>query len=588
MSNVAWVLASGEGEGASLAVGLLAMLATAALVATVFRKLKLESIPGFLLAGFLVGPVFGIVKSGESIQQISELATVLLMFIIGLSLELDTVRRGMVPMLIVGAVSTLASVAVATPLAIGFDRTVPQSIAIAMAFSMSSTALLIRILQQRRETKAMIGRLCLGIAISQDILSVVFLALIPPLAKWAAVSASSGAAAPAANYSELLISGLRTLGAVTVLLLFGRYILPRALGLVAKAASQELILIFSAATALGAAIAASMLKFSPELGAFLAGILLASTPYKQQLVSQLSPLKDLLLPIFFMAVGLQVDPAAISDGWGRILLGVAALLVCKTLMISLSAWALGASTSLATLAGFYLWQGGEFSLVMLDQAGKTGLLPADSQGRVIAIVVVSLVIAPLLVEPAHALARWMSAIRPAPWIKGSAMRERPVNEAAAVEACDKLGLVIVAGYGPVGRDIAEKLGHGGWAVSIIDLNPKTVLKQTSLGRSIVYGDMRNPEVLEAAGVHEAEAIVLTVPDDASAIAACRVIKSMNPTMLIAVRTSFLSQAMQARENGAEIVVIEEVVTADGLSRDVMSALKARLAKRKVEGVEAVG
>ncbi len=580
MSSISFVLASGDAEGASLAVGLLAMLATAALVATVFRKLKLESIPGFLVAGFLVGPVFGIVKSGESIQQISELATVLLMFIIGLSLELDTVRRGMVPMLIVGVVSTLASVAIATPLALGFDRTVPQSIAIAMAFSMSSTALLMRILQQRRETKAMIGRLCLGIAISQDILSVVFLALIPPLAKWAA---SSGAAAPAANYSELLLSGLTTLGAVTVLLLFGRYILPRALGLVAKAASQELILIFSAATALGAAIAASMLKFSPELGAFLAGILLASTPYKQQLVSQLSPLKDLLLPIFFMAVGLQVDPAAISDGWGRILLGVAVLLICKTLMISISAWALGASTSLATLAGFYLWQGGEFSLVMLDQARKTDLLPQDSQARVIAMVVVSLVVAPLLVEPAHAIARWMSAIRPAPWIRGSAMRERPVNEAGrSVEASDKLGLVIVAGYGPVGRDIAEKLVHGGWAVSIIDLNPKTVLKQTSLGRSIVYGDMRNPEVLEAAGVHEAEAIVLTVPDDASAIAACRVIKSMNPTMLIAARTSFLSQAMQARENGADLVVIEEVVTADGLSRDVMSALKSRLAKRKAE------
>ena len=581
MINIELVLASSDSEGASLAVGLLAMLATAALVATLFRKLKLESIPGFLVAGFLVGPVFGIVKTGESIQQISELATVLLMFIIGLSLELDTVRRGMVPMLIVGVVSTLASVAIATPLAIGFDRTVPQSIAIAMAFSMSSTALLMRILQQRRETKAMIGRLCLGISISQDILSVVFLAIIPPLAKWAL---ASGGAVPAANYSELLISGLRTLGAVTVLLLFGRYVLPRALGLVAKAASQELILIFSAATALGAAIAASMLKFSPELGAFLAGILLASTPYKQQLVSQLSPLKDLLLPIFFMAVGLQVDSAAISDGWGRILLGVAALLVCKTLMISLSAWALGASTSLATLAGFYLWQGGEFSLVLLDQAGKNKLLPEDSQARVIAMVVVSLVVAPLLVGPAHALARWMGAIRPAPWIKGSAMRERPVNEAIPAEACDKLGLVIVAGYGPVGRDIAERLVHGGWAVSIIDLNPKTVLKQTSLGRSIVYGDMRNPEVLEAAGVHEAEAIVLTVPDDASAIAACRVIKSMNPSMLIAARTSFLSQAMQARENGAEIVVIEEVVTADGLSRDVMSALKSRLAKRKVEGV----
>lgn len=585
MINIELVLASSDAEGTSLAVGLLAMLATAALVATVFRKLKLESIPGFLIAGFLVGPVFGIVKSGESIHQISELATVLLMFIIGLSLELDTVRRGMVPMLIVGVVSTLASVAIATPITVGFDRTLPQSIAIAMAFSMSSTALLMRILQQRRETKAMIGRLCLGIAISQDILSVVFLALIPSLAKWAE---SSGAAAPAANYSELLFSGLTTLGAVTALLLFGRFVLPRALGLVANAASQELILIFSAATALGAAIAASMLKFSPELGAFLAGILLASTPYKQQLVSQLSPLKDLLLPIFFMAVGLQVDPAAISDGWGRILLGVAALLICKTLMISLSAWALGASTSLATLAGFYLWQGGEFSLLMLDQAGKTDLLPPDSQGRVIAIVVVSLVIAPLLVEPAHALARWMSAIRPAPWIKGSAMRERPVNEAVPREACDKLGLVIVAGYGPVGRDIAEKLVHGGWAVSIIDLNPKTVLKQTSLGRSIVYGDMRNPEVLEAAGVHEAEAIVLTVPDDASAIAACRVIKSMNPSMLIAARTSFLSQAMQARENGAEIVIIEEVVTADGLSRDVMSALKSRLAKRKVEGAGAVG
>ena len=566
---------SGSAESGP-AVPLLLLLATAALVATIFRRLKLEAIPGYLVAGFLVGPVLGIVQHGEAIEQISSLATTLLMFVIGLSLEVHALRRGMVPILVVGALSTLVFVAGSTPVGLGFGAPLPQAIAMAMALSMSSTALLLRILDQRREMKAMIGRLCLGVSISQDLLSVIFLALLAPLAKWNQ-GTSSGTST---NVQDLAVSGAMTIGAIVALLLFGRFVLPQALKLVAKTASTELILIFSAATALAAAIAASLLRFSPELGAFMAGIMLASTPYKPQLVAQFSPLRDLLLPIFFTAVGLQVDTSMIADGWGRILLATCTLLLVKGMLLAVTSWALGASSSLAVLAGFYLWQGGEFSLVLLGQAGKSGLLPEDRVGRVIASVVLSLIVAPMLIEPGHRLARILSSVRPAPWIRRSAMRE--VAPPPSDDRSPTKGTVIVAGYGPVGREIADRLTHAGWAINIVELNPRTVQKQTLLGRSIVYGNVTSPEVLESAGIHHAACIVITVPSDEAAVGACQLARHMNRDILIAVRTSFLSHAIRAKEAGAAICVVEEVVTAHALAGDVLAMLRKHPSLAAVE------
>lgn len=575
-------LASTDSTSAPLAISLLALTATAALVATLFRRLKLEAIPGFLLAGFLVGPVLGIVRDEGSIEQITHLATILLMFGIGLQLEIDAIRRGMLPILAVGAVSTMVFVAGSTPIGLAFDNSLPQSVAIGFALSMSSTALLLRVLQERREIKAMIGRLCIGISIVQDLLSVVALALLPAIARWAqTASADTQAVQSSTALLDILRSGGIGIAGITILILAGRYVLPRALSMVARTGSSELVLVFSAAVALAAAIGVAAVGFSPEMGAFLAGFMLATTPYKQQLTGQFAPIRDLLMPIFFTAVGLKVDPAAISAGWVQIVLGTLALLSVKAMLIGISAWALGASASLAVLAGLYLSQAGEFSLVILSQATDQGIITADGQARLIAVVILTLIISPMLIGPAHRLAHFAQRIRSAPWIRGSTLREsrdrtRAQSEAEGGEApAAPAPLALIAGFGPVGRDVAEKLRTLGWRISIIELNPSTVHRQTELGRAILYGDVTNPEVLEAAGISHASAFIITIPDHDSVIAATRMARAANPSMYVAVRAPYLSYAIQAREAGADDVTIEEVATATIMSRDVVQAMTKR-------------
>lgn len=582
------VLASG-GSPSRFAIDLLFILTAAALVAQIFKRLRLATIPGFLVAGFLAGPVFGLVQGGESVAQISQLATVILMFTIGLHLDPSSLRRGMAPILFLGAASTIASIVFLWPVGLLLGGGAATGLVIAMALSMSSTAIILRILQERREVDRIHGRMAIGISIVQDLLAVVILAAIPSIAMMGGMSApSEGVAADSINALPTWIRALTTIcfAAVGVAVLFvaGRYILPRVLQEVARGSSAELVLIVAAAVAIGSAIGAHAIGFSPEMGAFLAGFVLASSPFKHHLAGQLSPLRDLFMAIFFTAIGLQLDRGAIADGWPVILAGAALIIVVKAGVITLSAWAFGASASAAVLTGVYLAQAGEFSLVVLGGGKAANAVDAEALATTVAAVIVSLIVSPLLVEPAHRLARAAAGMRSAPWISRSALRERsPVEADPAATVQQHMRHVIIAGYGPVGRTLAERFVKLKVDVTVIELNPKTVKRQSSLGRSMVYGDVTNPEVLENAGVREAEAIILSIPDEDSAMKACPVIRTLNPTIFIAARANYLSRAMLLQDAGADHVIVEEMATAQAMEKEVMARIQSRHGRHAAEG-----
>jgi CPA2 family monovalent cation:H+ antiporter-2 len=611
----------------TFALDLLVILAAAAVMGQIFRRFRLVTIPGYLLGGFLAGPVLGLVSNPESVDQISSLATMILMFGIGLSLDVSSLRRGMVPILVAGAVSTLIVVLLLWPTGLAFGATAPAALVIAMALSMSSTAVALRLLGERRELGRLHGRLALGISIVQDLSAVVFMALIPPIAAWAGVmaapgtmmsDASAGAAMAGAGAAgdvasamqggggllPLITTGIVGIGGVTLLVLVGRYVLPRVLSEVARGSDAELVLVAAAAVALGSAILCAVLGFSPEMGAFLAGFLLASTPFKHHLTGQLTPIRDLLMAVFFTAIGLKVMPGAVVEGWWQVLLGLAVVVALKGVVIGFTCWATGASVSAATLTGVYLAQAGEFSLVVLAAASTAGIVPAEANAQVIATIILSLVVSPLLVPFGHRVARGWSRRGAAPWIKRWAMVDTPEGSAGvspgpgaeasgARPGADGHGAeaagpgdgdvpvpalprhVVVAGFGPVGRTLAERFVKRGVPVVIIELNPGTVRRQSSMGRRIVYGDVTNPDVLESAGVREADAIILSIPDEDAAMRACPVIRRMNPGIFIAARTNYLSQAMAVQGAGADHVVVEEMATALTMEREVLARLEYR-------------
>lgn len=578
-----------DAAGARLVLDLMVILATAAAVATLFRRLKLETIPGYIIAGALVGPhALGLIKDPENVAQISGLATILLMFGIGLMLEVDALRSGMVPILAIGTASTAAFIGLAWPAATWLGGwPAPAALTVAMAWAMSSTAVALRIMFDRRELRQIHGRICLGVAIVQDLAAVVVLAVLPPIASWAGagMEGAVGAVDRAADLPaplRLVGSAAIGIGGVSALLVAGRLVLPRVLREVVREGqgSSELVLIVSSAIALGSALATGYLGFSPELGAFLAGFMLGFTPFRHQLAGQVAPVRDLLMAVFLTSVGLKIDFRVLIEHWWGIGLGVAGLMLLKGAVLMVSAWAAGATGAVSTLVGFYLFNAGEFALVILGAAADQRILAPEVNAAAVSIAVISLVITPLLVNTAHRLSGRAGRIAPAPWLRASALRESGHGpHPPAPGEPSPYGRVIIAGFGPIGANLAERFRRLGVPHTIIELNPATVRRQTRLGRSIIYGDVTNAEVLESAGIREADAIILTIPDEEAMLRACEIIRQVAPRIFIAVRTNFLSRAILARDKGADHVTVEEMETAQAMEREVVAAIKGRAEDR---------
>ncbi|GAB5496314.1 MAG: cation:proton antiporter [Phycisphaerales bacterium] len=564
-------LAAAVGDGGVMR-DLLIILATAAIVSLAFRRLKIATIPGYLIAGAIFGPnAIGLVNDSASILSIGQVAIVLLMFGIGMHLDRRDLRSGFVPILAVGMISTALTASIGTPIAMLFGLSPTAAAAVAIAMSMSSTAVVLRILQQRRELRQLHGRIAFGTLLSQDLAVVGAIAFIPVLASLAEGGAVSEPDAEPTGVLRMIASALISIGAVGLLIVIGNYLLPRVLAEAAKDTSHELLLVCSAAVGLGAAVLTGALGLSPELGAFLAGFLLAGTPFKHQLSGQIGPMRDLFMAVFFTAVGLALDLSILLDLWWVVLLGVIAVMTLKSLTIGITAWMLGAPPIVAGVVAVSLAQAGEFSLVIANVAKANGLF-GEQADRVIAILIgivfISLVLTPSMIARAKFIAGFSAAFPRSPLRRGVVISQDIQHEIEAESA----KRVVVAGFGPVGRVVADRLAQAGCQITIVEINPETVRKQSSIGRRVIFGDITNEEVLHSAGVIGADAVLLTMPDDEAVLRATRHIRELNSTAFIAARTHYLSGAFLAKEVGANVVTVEELATADAMAAQVQEFL----------------
>jgi len=558
-----------------MAVDLLKVLACAGAVAIVLGRLRMSAIPGYLIAGAMIGPyALGLIDSDERIQGIADLAIVLLMFGIGLHLDVAGMRRGALPLILLGVGSTALSALLIWPVGVVFGVPWASALAIAMAMSMSSTAVVLRVIQSRRELGRAYGRLSFGVLLIQDLIVIGMLAFLPTLAGLGGVIPEGEASE--SDLLEVIGGTMLRVGGVAAMLVIGKLALPRLMIEASKKSSPEVVLVVAAAVALGAAVAAGALGLSPALGSFLAGFLLASTPFRFQVSGQVTPLRDLFMAVFFTAVGLQVDLATIGPLAWAVVLATAAVVVLKAAAIGGTAWAVGASPGPAAQTGLSLSQAGEFTLVVLGAAATLGLVAGSALSVSIAVVVVSLIATPGLMAVARGADRRAAGLRVAPWVRDAAFADTPRPETEPDGPSMSRHPAVVAGYGPVGRAVADKLVGEGVPVTIIELNTKTVRAQRGLGRSIVYGDVTNPEVLESAGVAEADAVLLTIPDEDAMLRACKAVRAINENVFIAARAGVLSRGLMAKELGADHVTVEELATADAMANQVLEQLKARV------------
>lgn len=598
-----------------MAVQLVVILGAAAVVATLFQRLKLEAIPGYLVAGVLVGPsVLGLVRDSASVEDIAHIAVVMLMFGIGMHLDVSSMRRGLVHIIALGVGTSVVFALLAAGALVLLGVSPPTATLMGLVFSLSSTAVFVRVIAMRRELRSVHARVGLGVNIVQDMLAVVVLAVIPGLARWAGVDVP-GAHAPTSfdglpAWLELVTRAGVGLGGVTLMLVVGRYLLPRALALVARTGSGELMLVCSGALAFGAAGLTTVLGFSAEMGAFLAGFLLATTPFRFQLSGMLAPVRDLLMAVFFVTVGMKVNGATLLHDWWIIAIGAGLVIASKTFVLGIGGWLAGMSAPTALLMAVYLGSAGEFALVAIDAASERGMLSEKAQGDAVGIAIVSLIVLPLLISPAHRWAAGFSRIGLSPLTRSRALREMGshhgdahgsahvdphspdgnVSHEAPGESVANEGTspaharrrVIIAGFGPVGRTLADRFATRGIDITVIELNPRTVQRQAALGRRIVYGDVTNPEVLESAGLREADAVIITIPDEDSMFRAVTQVRSQAPDIFLAVRVGFLSTAFRAQTLGADHATVEEVATAITMEREVLAQLDRRCPPVPVE------
>ena len=627
MSHSIITLAAGGGAAGGPALTLLVILLCAGLVAMLMARLKVAALPAYLVCGAIIGPhALNVVGDTESFNWVAQLAGMLLLFGIGMHMDLNALRRDAVRSLGIGVTSTLASATIAGGIGVALGLSFTEAVVVGVALAMSSTAVVARLMQEQRELNRVHGRLALITLVVQDILVIAALTLVPllPGAQDAAatvvndvVQATGDAGAAAADAATVEASSnaigfelpvFVRLVLVVSLLILGKLLLPRFLMLAARSASSDVVLVLAAAVALGAALAGAALGLSAELGAFVAGFLLSATPVRHQLAGQMMPMRDLFMAVFFTVVGTSVDLAAIAQDWWLVLLLAAGLMVTKAICIGGASWAWGASTAVSARVGLLLAQSGEFSIILLGIALMQGLIDDKLSTLMLEVIAVTLLLTPVVMGLRAAMASFVHRWPTAPWVRSRALCERGepgpeaqdiADENAALlgkrgvgedvdndadESSDRLGHVIIGGFGPVGRACCELLEAAGVSVVVVELNARTVERQRALGRSAIYGDISSEEILYEVGLESASAVILSIPDDDVVIRTCGVIRRARPDVMIAVRTSTLSRGNLARAAGASAVTVEELVTASAMSRTVLREMGITPRTRKADRI----
>ncbi|NTV80951.1 MAG: hypothetical protein HGA24_05970, partial [Candidatus Aminicenantes bacterium] len=418
------------------------VLAASVLIITLSQKLRLPSVVGFLLTGVLIGPGgLSLVKNTETVNVLAEIGVVMLLFTIGLEFEPARLKRIRRDFWAGGGLQVLLTTSVTVLIFVPLKFPLREALFYGFLVSLSSTAVVLKILADRGETDAPQGRISLGVLIFQDIAIVPMIALVPVLAN--AGGFSLGAVG--------LRFGLSALAIATAFVL-ARFLMPRVLHLVVRTRVREVFLIATLFIVLGMALLTSSLGLSLALGAFLAGVILAESDYSHQVVSDILPFKNVFNSLFFISVGMLLDVPAVWEFRSLVLLLVAAILVVKFAVVVLTAGLLGHGSRIALMTGLALAQIGEFSFVLAGVGRDNGLLAGDIFQAFVASSILTIVATPFLIQAGPALAS--RGERALPW------KKRAVRDAAR-PVCDLSGHVIVAGFGLNGRNLAHVLKEAG-------------------------------------------------------------------------------------------------------------------------------
>lgn len=562
---------------------LAAGFAAAWVLGLISQKLKLSPIVGYLLAGVVIGPYTpGFSGDVALAQQLAEIGVILLMFGVGLHFHLKdllAVKNVAIP----GAIgqSLLATIA-AVLIFMAMGWTLKSGIILGMAMAVASTVVLLRVLMDRSMLSTSHGHVAVGWLIVEDILTVLLLVLIPLFAVPEVATEIAAGAASATNASSGSTGGLASVAfalvklvlMVVVIFVGGSRVIPWVLTNVAKLRSSELftltVLVLSITIAVGSAV---IFGASVALGAFLAGMVVAQSKASHQAAADALPLRHAFAVLFFVSVGMLLDPSfLIREPW-LVAAGLGVVLIVKPLAAMAIVAICGYPVRTALTVALGLAQIGEFSFIVGQAALQHKLMPPEGMQILVASAMISITINPLLFRSMDTIE---STLKRVPWLyrllsARYARRTAGLNaQGAAATAASTRPLAIIAGYGPVGRVVDAMLRDAQMDTVIIDMNVDTISALAKTGRAALYGDATQPSILHEAGIERATHLIITLPGAEGLASLVLQAREMNANIQVIVRTRYLASGDGLRAAGASHVIFDEGETGVALAQHVLT------------------
>ncbi|MCX7548297.1 monovalent cation:proton antiporter-2 (CPA2) family protein [Xanthomarina sp. F1114] len=527
---------------------ILILLGFSVIIVFLLQRAKIPSILGFLITGVIIGPYgLSLVKAVEQVEVISEIGVILLLFVIGMELSLKKLAAIKKTVFIGGSIQVGLTVLIAAGCYYLMGNSWNESIFIGFLFSLSSTAIVLKVFQDRNEMNTLHGKNALGILIFQDI-------IVVPMMLFTPIMAGESTNVTASILTLLIKSAV----VIIITIISARYVVPKLMYAIAKTNNKELFLLTTITICFAVAFLTSQAGLSLALGAFMAGLIISESEYSHQATSIILPFRELFISFFFISVGMLLDLSFFFNHVGVIMLLVLAVLVVKSSVTALAIAVLKYPSKTVLITGLSLFQIGEFAFILSKVGIEYNLLSAETNQYFLAVSIVSMLLTPFVIIFSENFAEKFLNTRIV-----KAMSSTPKDPFSALNDDFESELsnhLIIIGYGINGTNLAKASMHSNIPFVVIELNAKTVKREKENGIPILFGDASEPHILDTVNLSKARSVVIAISDAEATRNIIRSVREISQSVYLVVRTRYVKEIPELIALGADDVIPEEFET----------------------------
>ncbi|MFC1892944.1 cation:proton antiporter [Chloroflexota bacterium] len=530
-------------EQSDLVIGFTILLGAALVGGMIAHRLRQPVILGYLIVGMLVGPhALGLVEDLVLIEAAAIIGVALLMFTLGLEVSFAQLRQVGKIGLWGGLAQILITFALGFAVGAGLFRwSLPQAALFGLIISLSSTMVCLKILMDRGELDSVHGRIMIAFLILQDISVVLMIVVMPILS-------GTGQNLPLA----LAMAAGKAVLFIGIAIVLGVWVLPWLMGRLGGVRSRELFLLTVLVLCLGAAVSTQVLGLSAVFGAFLVGLVLRETRFAHQALAEITPLRDIFAALFFVSLGMLLNPAFIVDNWELVLITIALIIAIKFLVVFGLVRFFGYRGGVALLAGAGLFQIGEFSFILAEGGTRTGIISPPFYSLIIASAIITMLLTPLSISLVSRLYTRLVLVP-----RGMGLESEGVSPSPDSGLDEAVNPVVIAGFGRVGQNVAQGLQDMSITYTVIEIDPEVVFQLRCGGTACLYGDASNAHVLSKVALSKAKILVVTFPDPLAVVATVKTALMLNPKLKVVARVHRTREAEQIKNLGVVELVSPE-------------------------------